>query len=101
MSCTRCDIAVRAEFPALPLSNLPVEHQRFIEMFVLASGNLKEIAALAGVSYPTVRNRLDKVIDALRRAITESNDHPASLDGTKSPAAREMPADPATILKNI
>jgi hypothetical protein len=59
MSCASCGVAIEADFPAPRLARLPVEHQRFIEMFVLASGNLKAIAEQAGVSYPTVRSRLD------------------------------------------
>ena len=74
MSCPSCGIAVDAAFPAPRLARLPVEHQRFIEMFVLASGNLKAIAEQAGVSYPTVRSRLDKIIDALRQVILESSE---------------------------
>ena len=66
MACEACGIAVEATFADRPLARLPVEHQRFIEMFVLAGGSLKEIAKQAGVSYPTVRNRLDKVIEHLR-----------------------------------
>lgn len=54
------------------LAELPVEHQRFIEMFVLASGNLKEIAEQVGVSYPTIRSRLDKVIESLRSEIAKT-----------------------------
>jgi hypothetical protein len=74
MGCISCGIAVEADFPAPRLARLPVEHQRFIEMFVLASGNLKAIAEQAGVSYPTVRSRLDKIIDALRQVIMESSE---------------------------
>ena len=74
MSCPSCAISVEADFPAPRLARLPVEHQRFIEMFVLASGNLKAIAEQAGVSYPTVRSRLDKIIEALRQVIVESNE---------------------------
>lgn len=66
MSCKQCDISVEATFADSPISRLPIEHQRFIEMFVLAGGSLKEIAAQAGVSYPTVRSRLDKVIEQLQ-----------------------------------
>lgn len=74
MSCVSCGVLIEADFPAPRLARLPVEHQRFIEMFVLASGNLKAIAEQAGVSYPTVRSRLDKIIDALRQVITESSE---------------------------
>jgi hypothetical protein len=41
-------------------------------MFVLASGSLKEIAEKTGVSYPTVRSRLDKVIEVLRAEIAKT-----------------------------
>ena len=72
MSCGRCQVRINAEFPMSRLADLPVEHQRFIEMFVLAGGNLKEIAEQVGVSYPTVRSRLDKVIEMLRGAIAKT-----------------------------
>jgi len=46
--CDRCGVEIRGDYPPVPLANLPTAHQRFIEMFVLASGNLKEIATHAG-----------------------------------------------------
>ena len=72
MTCHGCGVSIDAPFPMPRLANLPVEHQRFIEMFVLASGSLKEIADQTGVSYPTVRSRLDKVIEALRNEIAKT-----------------------------
>jgi len=69
MTCGHCDVSIDAAFPMSRLGGLPVEHQRFIEMFVLSGGNLKEIAEQVGVSYPTIRSRLDKVIEALRAEI--------------------------------
>lgn len=69
MRCHACEVTIEAAFPTARLANLPTEHQRFIEIFVLASGSLKEIAEQTGVSYPTVRSRLDKVIAALREEI--------------------------------
>jgi hypothetical protein len=74
MTCQGCGVAIEAEFPSPRLANLPTEHQRFIEIFVLAGGNLKQIAEQAGVSYPTVRSRLDKVIDSLRQEISQTHE---------------------------
>jgi len=71
MTCGGCRVSIEAAFPMSRIAELPVEHQRFIEMFVLAGGNLKEIAEQVGVSYPTIRSRLDKVIDALRGEIAK------------------------------
>lgn len=72
MTCHGCGIHVEGPFPSPRLASLPVEHQRFIEMFVLAGGSLKEIAEQTGVSYPTVRSRLDKVIEELRAQIAKT-----------------------------
>src|SRR5215468_11009116 len=74
MRCHECGVSIEAAFPTPRLANLPTEHQRFIEIFVLAGGNLKQIAEQAGVSYPTVRSRLDKVIDSLRQQIAETQE---------------------------
>src|SRR5579864_8018053 len=72
MTCGRCGAAIEADFPMSRLGMLPVENQRFIEMFVLAGGNLKQIAEQVGVSYPTIRSRLDKVIESLRTEIAKT-----------------------------
>lgn len=53
---------------ALPIwmAGLEDEDAAFIKRFVLASGSLKETAAQYGVSYPTVRLRLDRLIQKIR-----------------------------------
>src|SRR2546421_9286996 len=72
MTCSHCSVSIDAAFPMSRLGSLPVEHQKFIEMFVLSGGNLKELAEQVGVSYPTLRSRLDKVIEALRGEIAKT-----------------------------
>ena len=59
------------------MANMPVwmaeledEDLTFIKKFLLASGSLKEVASLYGVSYPTVRLRLDRLIQKIQ--LTES-----------------------------
>lgn len=47
------------------MSNLEEEDLAFIKRFVLASGSLKEIAREYGVTYPTVRLRLDRLIQKI------------------------------------
>lgn len=39
---------------------------QFIKRFILASGSLKEMATQYGISYPTVRNRLDRLIEKVK-----------------------------------
>ncbi len=45
---------------------LTEEDLAFVKRFVLASGSLKEMAAVYGVSYPTVRLRLDRLIEKIK-----------------------------------
>ena len=48
------------------MTGLEEEDVSFIKKFILASGSLKEVAAQYGVTYPTVRLRLDRRIQKIR-----------------------------------
>ncbi|MCI8847677.1 MAG: DUF2089 domain-containing protein [Oscillibacter sp.] len=48
------------------MTGLEEQDLTFIKKFLLASGSLKEVAAQYGVSYPTVRLRLDRLIQKIR-----------------------------------
>ena len=100
MTCGHCRAAVRADFPMSRMAGMPVEHQRFIEMFVLAGGNLKEIAEQVGVSYPTIRSRLDKVIEALRAEIAKTQRVRGSVLDAVEPG-KTTAADAARLIKRI
>lgn len=56
------------------MTGLEEEDAAFIRKFVLASGSLKEMATQYGVSYPTVRLRLDRLIQKIRLSETEEAD---------------------------
>lgn len=47
------------------LELLDVEDVAFVRRFIMASGSLKELARVYGVSYPTVRLRLDRLIQKI------------------------------------
>lgn len=48
------------------IDHLSAEDLSFLKRFLLSSGTLKEMARQYGVSYPTVRLRLDRLIDKVR-----------------------------------
>ena len=48
------------------VAELEDEDLAFVKKFILASGSLKEVASLYGVSYPTVRLRLDRLIQKIK-----------------------------------
>lgn len=61
------------------IANLEEEDLSFIKNFILASGSLKEIASLYEVSYPTVRLRLDRLIQKIRISDQHSDEPYISL----------------------
>lgn len=61
------------------MAGLEDEDAAFIKRFVLASGSLKEMAGLYGVSYPTVRLRLDRLIQKIRLSETAEADSYVAL----------------------
>jgi hypothetical protein len=63
----RTDSSGGASLPAW-LTELNEEDLQFLKRFLLASGSLKDLAAEYGISYPTVRARLDRLIAKVRAA---------------------------------
>lgn len=56
------------------MANLEDEDVVFIKKFLLASGSLKEIASQYGVTYPTVRLRLDRLIQKIQLGESQEED---------------------------
>jgi len=79
------------------ITELEQDELNFIKKFVLASGSLKEIADIYQVTYPTVRNRLNRIIEKVRLA--EENQEDPYIKLIKKLALEEkIDFDAATIL---
>ncbi|MFA5309981.1 MAG: DUF2089 domain-containing protein [Dehalococcoidales bacterium] len=59
------DIAIEGSFSLPPLANLPPDDQVFVMAFVKCSGSIKEMEQMFGISYPTVKNRINKIAKQL------------------------------------
>jgi hypothetical protein len=59
------------------LTELPEEDWHLIKRFILCSGSLKDLAAEYGISYPTMRLRLDRLIEKVR--ILDGKDEPSAF----------------------
>ena len=80
---------------------LPREDLDLITELVLQSGSLKALAKSYGVSYPTIRSRLDKLIERLRLVLDGRRPDPiADLLGTLV-ARGELSAGGAKALKAL
>lgn len=74
MHCTECGTRIEGVYDLPVTMQLPTDDQRFILDFVKSSGSLKEMARKLGLSYPTVRNRLDDIIAQILK-IEEDETH--------------------------
>ncbi len=74
LHCESCETEVEGLYALPLLAGLPQEDQDFIVEFIKSSGSLKDMASLLGVSYPTVRNRLDEIISKLKRYEPKTED---------------------------
>ena len=55
------DIAIEGRFEPPPLAQLPAEDQTFVAAFVRCHGSIKQMEQFFGVSYPTIKNRLNRI----------------------------------------
>lgn len=63
--CTDCDTKIEGRFQMCRFCRLTGDQKSFLEAFIKCRGNIKEVEKELGISYPTVRNKLEDVAGAL------------------------------------
>ena len=63
---TQSGIAIEGEFELPMLARLPAEDQVFVMAFIQCHGSIKDMEEMFGISYPTVKNRLNRLADKLK-----------------------------------
>ncbi len=74
LSCLRCETSIEGRFEMCKFCQLSNEQKDFVEIFIKSRGNIKEVERELGISYPTVRGRLDAVIQALGYPVERERD---------------------------
>lgn len=90
LSCSACDTRLQGHFPPPPLARLPREHQQFVETFVRCRGILRDVERTLGISYPTVRAKLDAAVAALGTVLAEETPSPPPADSAREERRREL-----------
>ena len=65
ISCTRCETEVTGRFELCRFCRLPPESVQFLEVFIKNRGNVKEMERELGISYWTIRSRINELIAEL------------------------------------
>ena len=64
-TCRECGITIEGNLEVSPLAKLSKEDQDFVIAFLRSGGNLTKTGELFGISYPTVKNRLNRISQRL------------------------------------
>jgi hypothetical protein len=93
------DIAIEGSFELPQLARLAMDDQVFITAFVRSHGSIKEMERIFGVSYPTIKSRLNRIAGSLEFAETNPTPSKAEIlerlhqgEITAEEASREMEA---------
>jgi len=71
LKCPDCGTAITGDFPMDELFKLTPEQLDFVKLFLKKRGNLSEVQKELGLSYPTVRNRLESILKTLGYDVQE------------------------------
>lgn len=70
LECKKCNTVIENHFEMSTFEYLTKEQLNFVEIFIKNRGSIKEVEKELGISYPTVRAKLDEVITALGYNVT-------------------------------
>lgn len=65
LQCTKCNTTIENDFTLSKFEYLDQSQLQFVEVFLKSRGNIKDVEKELGISYPTVRAKLDEVLMAL------------------------------------
>jgi hypothetical protein len=65
LHCPHCNTGIEGKFAMCKFCQLPADQKAFAEVFIKCRGNIKEVEKELGISYPTVRSRLETLIESL------------------------------------
>ncbi len=65
ISCRVCNTTIEGNFSPCKFCKLSSDQKLFIDAFIKCRGNIKEVEKDLGISYPTVKSRLEDVVSAL------------------------------------
>ena len=87
------DIAIEGKFGLPELARLSAEDQVFVTAFVCSHGSIKEMERIFGVSYPTIKSRLNRIAESL--SFVETNPLPSRTEILDRLQRGELTADEA------
>lgn len=73
LKCNSCNTVIENDFSFSKFERLSKEQLNFVEVFLACRGNIKDVEKELGISYPTVRSKLEEVNNSLGLAPKKEN----------------------------
>lgn len=104
LGCGTCQTVVEGRFRASRFARLSSDQISFLEAFLRSRGNIRKVEREMGISYPTVRSRLDAILSALDLVVGPDEDEAAFQERRKEimdmlEAGSLTPAEAAGMLR--
>ncbi len=65
LGCPRCSTSIEGVYQPCEFCRMEKDELEFVKVFITCRGNIKDVEKAMGISYPTVRSKLDSVINTL------------------------------------
>jgi hypothetical protein len=92
LHCPECDTTLEGRFSVGRFGRLNRDQLGLLELFLRARGNLRDLERELGISYPTVRNRLEALLRAL--GLADATDGSSTTMASEPGQATSVTADP-------
>jgi len=74
--CPKCDLRVRKDFEPCVFCQLPDDDYEFLKVFLSTQGRITEIEKLLGISYPTIKHKIEHLLNQLHLTAVDTQDDP-------------------------
>ncbi len=74
LKCPTCDLRVKKDFVPCEFCQLPEDDYEFLKIFLRTQGRITEIEKILGVSYPTIKQKIEKLLTQLSLSPIEEKD---------------------------
>lgn len=102
LSCSHCHTVIENDFTLSKFAAFTPEQLEFIEVFLMKRGNIKEVEKVLGISYPTVRGKLNDIVGMLgHQSVMEHDESERKAEVIAQLEKGEISVDKAlALLKN-
>jgi hypothetical protein len=90
LSCTACETVITGRYQSCRFCKLSTDHQDFLEAFVKSRGNVKEMERELGISYWTIRSKLNDLIKALGFEVEPVQEEDSDVKGRRKEILEQL-----------